>query len=776
MSEPRPPSNRVPSRSGRQAGGWLAGLGAVLLLTGAVWTGAWAWAWGLGSLALGAALGRARVREQRLRDQLAHRTEAIEALDLPLLILDRDDRLQWCSQAFLRLYPSAQGHVDLGTPYSDLAARVLGSGDLQLSAQERDSWLQRRAQTHQQHRLDWMLSTRDGRRLQMVERPTALGGWASLRFDVTELVAVQSELKRTNQQLREAREMLDEAVEALPAGFEIWGADDRLILCNQHVRDQYPVAGELLKPGVPFESVVRSLLEAGAIPSARGRERTWLLERLSQRGRSVRPFLLDYQGHWMSIAERRMPSGRLVSVRQDVTELVQARNAITQARELAEQRLHLLNQAINALPIALEIWEPSGKLLLVNQQYRQWYPDVDYDALIGKTFEDAIRVAQRQGMLPVEARANEEAWIAERVLTHGQRPEMLAHLPDGRWILTRESRTPDGFTFTVRQDLTQLMQQEQALQSSQAQIDAIIRTAGAAILTVGANGRVRFANPAAESLWGHGPGSLVGRRVLKLLQRHERQPLRELFRRHLAGQNVGLIGPRRELQARCPHGSERAIHAAISEVHSGTDHFFVSVVTDISAAKRLERDLLAANERLARLSSQDDLTQLANRRSLEEGLRQVWAHALRLQHPISILMVDVDHFKPYNDAHGHAAGDGALRQIARVLQAAARRGTDVVARYGGEEFVLVLDHCAPEAALERAASIRAELAELNLPHAAAPEGRITLSIGLCGGIPGRGMRASEWLARADAALYEAKKRGRDRVEVRQPAASPATPA
>lgn len=183
---------------------------------------------------------------------------------------------------------------------------------------------------------------------------------------------------------------------------------------------------------------------------------------------------------------------------------------------------------------------------------------------------------------------------------------------------------------------------------------------------------------------------------------------------------------------------------------------------------RLERqaaDLEEANRRLAFLSRQDDLTGLANRRTFDEALESEWRRALRSGHPLALLMADIDHFKAFNDAYGHLEGDACLSRVAAVLREAVGRAGDLVARYGGEEFAVILPGLDLSAALSVAENLRCRVEALAIPTAvsdAAPV--VTLSLGAASCIPERTSLPRDLLARADAALYEAKRKGRNRVE------------
>lgn len=173
-----------------------------------------------------------------------------------------------------------------------------------------------------------------------------------------------------------------------------------------------------------------------------------------------------------------------------------------------------------------------------------------------------------------------------------------------------------------------------------------------------------------------------------------------------------------------------------------------------------------ANRRLAALSMTDGLTGLANRRHFDEVLRREQARSARVGQPLSLIMLDVDHFKRYNDHYGHQAGDACLIRVAHALRDGMRRAGDLVARYGGEEFSIVLpDIDAPEA-LQIGMALRGAIEELGIVHAGAPAGKVTISIGVAVQ-PAPGAASADALLRlADAALYGAKDAGRNCVVVR----------
>jgi diguanylate cyclase (GGDEF)-like protein len=174
----------------------------------------------------------------------------------------------------------------------------------------------------------------------------------------------------------------------------------------------------------------------------------------------------------------------------------------------------------------------------------------------------------------------------------------------------------------------------------------------------------------------------------------------------------------------------------------------------------------AAEAALARLARTDSLTGLYNRRTLDETLEREWRRAVRGERPLAILFVDIDHFKRYNDAHGHQVGDEVLARVARCIDGQAGRAGDVVARYGGEEFVVVLPDTDPAGARVVAQRMRVAVRMLGIAHERSDAGIVTVSIGVSVWEPRQGAAAPEAGAvveAADQALYQAKAGGRDRV-------------
>jgi diguanylate cyclase (GGDEF)-like protein len=217
-------------------------------------------------------------------------------------------------------------------------------------------------------------------------------------------------------------------------------------------------------------------------------------------------------------------------------------------------------------------------------------------------------------------------------------------------------------------------------------------------------------------------------------------------------------------------------------IEAGGDDYLVKPVSyvvlnaKIRALRRLETmrhklldissQLAIANRELEKLSRQDGLTGIANRRYLDSYMLSEMQRAVRTREPLSLLLMDVDFFKLYNDCYGHQTGDECLRQVAEALRAAARRPADLPARYGGEEFAMVLPDTALQGAVDVAVAVQKLIAQTAIAHSRSEVGdTITLSLGIASLVPSHQSLPEHLITQADAALYQAKHQGRNRYVV-----------
>ncbi|NRB41515.1 MAG: diguanylate cyclase [Pseudomonadales bacterium] len=188
------------------------------------------------------------------------------------------------------------------------------------------------------------------------------------------------------------------------------------------------------------------------------------------------------------------------------------------------------------------------------------------------------------------------------------------------------------------------------------------------------------------------------------------------------------------------------------------------VMPILKARVRNHLELKRKTDLLDQLAHRDGLTHIANRRHFDHMLEQEWSRCARSRHPLSLIMIDIDHFKAYNDFYGHGRGDDCLKKVSAALAASVNRPGDLLARYGGEEFVVLLPDVNIAAAAAIAENLRKSVVNLNVPHKQSPTSAcVTISLGCASALPGDHSCAETLLKQADQNLYRAKQQGRNRL-------------
>lgn len=309
---------------------------------------------------------------------------------------------------------------------------------------------------------------------------------------------------------------------------------------------------------------------------------------------------------------------------------------------------------------------------------------------------------------------------------------------------------------------------ELAARRSETGFRLLAENSGDMVSHVDLAGRRLYVSPAAAEIFGRPTAELLGRSALEDVAAQDRALVQDQFRRLWRGERAITF----ECRILRPGGDavwvEASARTVIGEA-TGKPEGYVTVARDVTERKRAEA-------RLSALARTDALTGLANRRGFDEALEREWHRARREETPLSLLLVDADRFKPFNDTYGHLEGDACLKRLADAAAGIARRPADMVARYGGEEFAILLPDTAAENALSLAEQLRAEIEAMGLAHAAnPPAGLVTVSIGVATDHPCAAARSApaSLVAAADASLYRAKRSGRNRVAAASPADPPA---
>ena len=281
------------------------------------------------------------------------------------------------------------------------------------------------------------------------------------------------------------------------------------------------------------------------------------------------------------------------------------------------------------------------------------------------------------------------------------------------------------------------------------------------ILRVGPDMKAAYVSPSARQVLGWDPEELVGKHP-KEIYLPEDLPIIEAAAATLYSGGASTVAPAARI--RCKDGSIKWCESR-AQLLKGTGDGFGDVVVVL----RDVTDRIEFENRLATLAMTDGLTSLPNRRAFDEALLREWKSTMRTGLPTSLILLDVDRFKAFNDHYGHLVGDDCLRAVAASVQASVRRPRDFAARYGGEEIAVILPETDSAGAFAVAESVRQAVEDLGVPHAGNPEGYgfVTVSIGVTTAVSGLGatIKTPEGLLlSADSALYKAKHKGRNRVE------------
>lgn len=204
----------------------------------------------------------------------------------------------------------------------------------------------------------------------------------------------------------------------------------------------------------------------------------------------------------------------------------------------------------------------------------------------------------------------------------------------------------------------------------------------------------------------------------------------------------------------------------IARIRLHSRQYLMQVERDAAyfALREMQKQLEQSNQELRRLSSLDGLTGIPNRRIFDETMKNEWSRSLREPSELSLILIDIDHFKLFNDNYGHQGGDDCLKQVATALDKVATRAADVVARYGGEEFGVILPMTEHKGAMMLADKMRRAIAELAIQHEASTTAEhVSISLGVATVIPDSDGSIEQLIEMADKALYQAKESGRNQV-------------
>ena len=276
------------------------------------------------------------------------------------------------------------------------------------------------------------------------------------------------------------------------------------------------------------------------------------------------------------------------------------------------------------------------------------------------------------------------------------------------------------------------------------------------LLIIEADGRIQYTNPACDHYLGYRENELAGHSIAELLSPMVTQEYLDYFAMHAANPDTAHNHGTREVAIRHRAGHALSMDLTLTPMYL-RQPLYIGLLHDITHHKQSE-------DALQRAAYLDPLTKIANRRHFDSFLEKEWQRSVRNGGVLSLVVLDVDHFKLYNDSLGHPAGDTCLQQVAQAIDAHACRPGDLAARYGGEEFVMLFSETEADSAMLLAETIRATIEALHLPHPRSTTSAwITVSIGVATIRPHQLDNREALFVAADRALYVAKEAGRNQV-------------
>lgn len=435
----------------------------------------------------------------------------------------------------------------------------------------------------------------------------------------------------------------------------------------------------------------------------------------------------------------------------------QSKKALLDTQSRLEDSIYDLKQVLNFSPDPIIIADEQLKVVHLNAAALNFFEATDEHQLIGQSI-DRFGITQNHYLL--------REWVKTKRKT--DRP-LLSN------VMTTSCLSLTGKSYTVQFSFSPLLfGQQKALiffgrdlteqNRFQREVDDIRKALDeSAIVTIlDANGIIKYANDKFCLISQYSMQELVGQPLAIINSPYyDHVQYDRMWSFVQAGQTW-----RGEVQSQAKDSTlywvDRTIVPFLDE--QGFPYQYIVISTEITARKVAEHELILANAKLLNIARIDGLTGIANRRAFEEKLQQEWNLHAQTGAPLSIIMIDVDHFKKYNDYYGHLQGDTCLKELASLVKEVSTRHDGFVARYGGEELIVLLPNADEQRALQITQMIRASIAERAIPHDKSPTSMcVTISIGIATATTNQFETIEQLITAADHALYQSKREGRNRA-------------
>ncbi|WP_326542545.1 sensor domain-containing diguanylate cyclase [Pseudorhodoferax sp.] len=544
------------------------------------------------------------------------------------------------------------------------------------------------------------------------------------------------------------------ALDGLDVAYCAFDSADRTLAWNATFLDLFPEHDGKVHAGEPYAENLRRFylgrLSAEELPRI-GR---YIEEGIARHRAQRRPYEFDHRDARVRVSSFEMGRFGRVRVWRRVAQLpTRPVNHVPSTQKLAELNA---TAVLERLVDGVLIVDVTDRCMWANQAFLRLYGLRAPQAAVGLSFEAIYRGAW-------QGREDDEAFLRSILTLHeNQRfsgaPFELA-LPGHRFVRVVEQRgEADGRGYFEHSDITHLRRQQGELADAERRYRLLAEFSSDLILSID-GGTITYASPSLTELLGWAAADVLGHSIARFCHP---QDLGLLIQAPAAAHG-GRSQADYRVRARHKNGRYVWVEGRVGQLPGGSGEQGARRIVNlrgIEARKAVEEQLERAQAELEALATTDPLTGLANRRKLDEAFGLEFRRALREGLPLTVLVLDIDHFKRFNDVHGHQLGDEVLRSVGVLLQRFAQRAGDLAARFGGEEFVLVLPATDKLRAVALAREILQEVRALAVPGANEP---VTASIGLATLYQSSLVAsAAELLKLADRALYTAKNAGRNR--------------
>ncbi|MFG1395780.1 sensor domain-containing diguanylate cyclase [Roseixanthobacter pseudopolyaromaticivorans] len=417
-----------------------------------------------------------------------------------------------------------------------------------------------------------------------------------------------------------------------------------------------------------------------------------------------------------------------------------------------ENSYFFISTLLDTIDIAVCLFDSEDRTIFWNRAFTRFFPEHEGHVYSGEPYRENLRRFYA-GRLPADEMPNIERYIDEGVDRHRNQSRPFVFTHNGRRLRVASLQTPDGSRIRIWHDLAdETGRPPEPVAWNEFPIDLLDYIADGAMV-LDQNDKIIAINSEFRALYDIAPDeSVVGLTLIDIVKR--------------AWVKAGTVGRAVEVavldnirfagapfEVELPGGRWRRVIAR--RTASGIGYFTHS---DITVLKRALADLSA-------MAATDGLTGLPNRRRFDAALEEAWHRCCRERAAISLLLVDIDHFKSVNDRFGHVVGDNCLRRTALIVQGAVRQSIDLAARFGGEEFAVLLPNSTQEGAVTVGRRIRASMAHEPWTEIHPYLKSVTASIGVCSAGNAADLTVADFMRHADEALYRAKNGGRDRLEL-----------